>query len=153
MWLVLMFDLPVDTKRARKDYTVFRKNLLKDGFTMMQFSVMTRHCPTEENAEVHRKRVRGFLPPDGEVRILTFTDKQFGRMQVFNGRVRAATESTPQQLTIFDKDTIKTFGQTSKTSKTSRKPREKPKKQPPRAQPEREEKVVPQTCNFWVDSE
>lgn len=39
MWLVAMFDLPVDTKAARRAYAQFRKALLKDGFSKMQFSV------------------------------------------------------------------------------------------------------------------
>lgn len=32
MWLFVMFDLPVMTKKERKDATLFRKNLEKDGF-------------------------------------------------------------------------------------------------------------------------
>ena len=39
MWIVTMFDLPVDTKKARREYTLFRKFLLQDGFTQMQYSV------------------------------------------------------------------------------------------------------------------
>lgn len=101
MWLVAMFDLPVDTKAARKAYALFRKNLLKDGFSMMQFSVYTRHCASEENAEVHEQRVQGFLPDDGEVRLLTITDKQFERMRVFWGKRRKPPEPAPQQLELF----------------------------------------------------
>ena len=55
MWVVAMFDLPVDTKAARRAYAQFRKRLLKDGFVKMQFSVYVRHCASEENAEVHVK--------------------------------------------------------------------------------------------------
>ncbi len=40
MWVIAMFDLPTDTPKERKAYTRFRKNLLKDGFTMMQYSVL-----------------------------------------------------------------------------------------------------------------
>src|SRR5690606_12564209 len=52
MWVVTMFDLPVDTKAARRAYAQFRKKLLRDGFTQMQFSVYIRHCASEENAAV-----------------------------------------------------------------------------------------------------
>jgi CRISPR-associated protein Cas2 len=55
MWLFVFFDLPVTTKKERKLATGFRKNLLKDGFTMMQFSVYNRHCASKESAEVHMK--------------------------------------------------------------------------------------------------
>lgn len=101
MWLVAMFDLPVDTKKARKDYALFRKVLLKDGFTRMQFSVYIRHCASEENAVVHTARVERSLPPDGEVRVLAITDKQFERMRVFWGRLRKPTEAPAPQLELF----------------------------------------------------
>lgn len=101
MWVVTMFDLPVDTKAARRAYALFRKALLNDGFTRMQFSVYIRHCASEENADVHIQRVQGFLPDDGEVRVLTITDKQFERMRVFWGKRRKPPEPAPQQLELF----------------------------------------------------
>ncbi|MFO7304335.1 MAG: CRISPR-associated endonuclease Cas2 [Gammaproteobacteria bacterium] len=101
MWVFAMFDLPTDTPAARKAYADFRKQLLKDGFTMLQFSVYARHCPSEENAGVHMERVKSYLPADGEVRLLTITDAQFGRMQVYHGRIRAATECAPEQVSFF----------------------------------------------------
>lgn len=101
MWVLAMFDLPTDTKKARKDYTLFRKNLMQDGFTMVQYSVYVRHCASEENADVHFTRVKSFLPPDGEVRLLTITDKQFERMQIFWGKMRKPTPSPPRQLELF----------------------------------------------------
>ncbi|HOK65868.1 MAG TPA: CRISPR-associated endonuclease Cas2 [Anaerohalosphaeraceae bacterium] len=101
MWILAMFDLPVDTKKARKDYADFRKNLVQDGFTMIQYSVYIRHCASEENAQVHAKRVQSFLPPDGEVRLLIITDKQFERMQIFWGKLRKPTPPPPAQLELF----------------------------------------------------
>ena len=101
MWLLAMFDLPVDTPTARKEYTRFRKALLKDGFTKMQYSVYIRHCASVENAEVHETRVQGSLPPDGEVRLLTVTDKQYERMRVFWGKRRKPAEPPPAQLELF----------------------------------------------------
>jgi CRISPR-associated protein Cas2 len=101
MWVVVMFDLPTDTTRARREYAHFRKLLLRDGFTMMQYSVYIRHCASEENADVHIQRVEGTIPPDGEVRILTITDKQFERMRVFWGKRRKPPEQAPKQLELF----------------------------------------------------
>jgi CRISPR-associated protein Cas2 len=101
MWLVVMFDLPVDTKAARREYAIFRKKLLLDGFRRMQFSIYVRHCASEENAEVHFQRVQRALPPDGEVRIIGITDKQFERMRVFWGKRRRPPEQAPKQLVLF----------------------------------------------------
>ena len=101
MWVVVMFDLPTDTKNARRDYTRFRKGLIEDGFVMLQFSVYARACPSEENAQVHSKRIKANLPPAGQVRLMNFTDAQFKRMQVFCGKKRSRPESPGQQLEFF----------------------------------------------------
>ena len=61
MWLFVFFDLPTKTKRERKAYTKFRKNLMSDGFTMMQYSVYIRNCASKESAEVHIRRIKSFV--------------------------------------------------------------------------------------------
>lgn len=101
MWVLTMFDLPTDTKRAKKAYAQFRKKLLKDGFAMMQYSVYVRHCASQENAEVHIQRVEKALPADGEVRIITITDKQYERMRCFWGKKRGKPEQPSAQLELF----------------------------------------------------
>lgn len=101
VWIIAMFDLPTDTEKARKDYMQFRKNLLKDGFSMVQYSVYVRHCASEENADVHYKRVKNFLPLEGEVRLVQLTDKQYGRMEVFWGKKRKPLSEPPKQLELF----------------------------------------------------
>ncbi len=101
MWIIVMFDLPVDTKAARKDYAQFRKHLLQDGFARMQYSIYVRCCPSHENMDVHLQRVQRNLPPDGEVRVLSVTDKQYERMRIFLGKVRKPPEPTPEQLQFF----------------------------------------------------
>ena len=101
MWIIVFFDLPTDTKKAKRQYTDFRKGLLEDGFAMMQFSVYYRHCASKENASVHMERVRDIVPPDGEVRVMQFTDKQFERMEIYLGKRRTRTEEAPAQLEMF----------------------------------------------------
>jgi CRISPR-associated protein Cas2 len=101
MWVLAMFDLPTDTKRARKEYALFRKMLLRDGFTQMQYSVYARPCPSQENADVHVSRIERSLPPDGEIRVLVITDKQFERMRIFWGKMRRRPEAAPCQLDLF----------------------------------------------------
>ena len=101
LWVFVFFDLPTETKKERKDYARFRKLLMADGFTMLQFSIYTRHCNSRENADVHIKRVKSFLPPKGEVIVFTLTDKQFGMMEFFRSAKEAERPDTPQQLELF----------------------------------------------------
>ncbi|MFN4006411.1 MAG: CRISPR-associated endonuclease Cas2 [Chitinophagaceae bacterium] len=101
MWVLVFFDLPTETKKDRKAYTDFRKKMLSDGFTMFQFSIYLRHCPSMENAEVHIKRVQKMLPEKGHVGIMSITDKQFGMIRIFNGKARTDVPLGNQQLELF----------------------------------------------------
>lgn len=101
MWVLVMFDLPTETKTDRKNYAQFRKKMLADGFQMFQFSMYIRHCPSKENADVHVKRVKKILPSKGHIGIITITDKQFGMMEVFHGMEPTRLPPTAQQLEMF----------------------------------------------------
>ncbi len=101
MWLFVFFDLPTNTKLEVKAANLFRKSLLRDGFTMFQFSIYLRHCPSRENAKVHEKRIKKALPRYGKVGILTVTDKQFGMMEIFHGRKEIPLPPPVQQLELF----------------------------------------------------
>lgn len=101
LWVMVLFDLPTETKKDRKNYTIFRKKMLQDGFTMFQFSIYLRHCASRENADVHIKRTKLNLPPKGHVGIMCITDKQFGMMELYYGKAEKARPDTPQQLELF----------------------------------------------------
>ena len=101
MWLFVFFDLPTETKKDRRNASGFRINLLKDGFSMMQYSVYTRHCASSESADAHEKRINRLLPPFGKVSILRITDKQFGNIGNFWGKLEAPKEPPPAQLELF----------------------------------------------------
>lgn len=109
MWLFVFFDLPVTTKKEMKAATLFRKNLEKDGFSMMQFSVYIRHCASHESLAVHVKRVKSMLPETGKVSLLSVTDKQYGNIYNFWGKPKSMSKSKidkkyisePIQLEIF----------------------------------------------------
>ena len=101
MWIMVFFDLPVATDKERKAAAEFRKCLIRDGFSMFQFSVYLRHCASKENAEVHVQRVRRQLPELGHVGILAITDKQFGSMELFYGRRHNNLPEAGEQLTFF----------------------------------------------------
>lgn len=101
MWVLVFFDLPTETKKDRKIYAKFRKEILADGFSMFQFSIYLRHCPSKENADVHIKRVKKLLPEKGHVGIMCITDKQFGMMEIYRGHNAVETPGTVQQLELF----------------------------------------------------
>lgn len=101
MWVMVLFDLPTETRAERKAATKFRKTLLEDGFGMFQFSIYTRFCPSRENAEVHKRRIKKSLPKKGKVAIFHITDKQFGMIEIFYGKKEIEAEKPNQQLELF----------------------------------------------------
>ncbi len=101
MWVMVLYDLPTETKAMRKAAGLFRKRLEDDGFALFQFSIYIRHCPSRENAAVHTQRVKSWLPKHGKVAIMTVTDKQFGDIELFYARTREEPPPTYQQLELF----------------------------------------------------
>ena len=101
MWLFVFFDLPTNTKKERKAAAIFRKDLLKDGFTMMQYSVYIRHCASKESSDVHIKRIQTCMPEKGQVSILRITDKQYGHIMNYWGVKESPLSPGPKQLELF----------------------------------------------------
>ena len=101
MWTLVLFDLPTETKRQRKESARFRKALIADGFSMFQYSIYTRHSPSRENSDVHVQRTVRSLPEDGRVCIIRLTDRQFSDIMVFDncGKIDPPAESF--QLELF----------------------------------------------------
>ena len=67
----------------------------------LQRSVYARHADGAEAAETQASRLQRTLPPAGDVRLLTLSDRQFARMRVFRGPEAAALEEPPDQLQMF----------------------------------------------------
>ena len=60
-----------------------------------------RHCASRENADVHVKRVKSFMPNSGNVCIMVITDKQFGEIELFRGTQPQESNAPGQQLELF----------------------------------------------------
>lgn len=104
MWVVAVFDLPTHTKIQRKRYAGFRKLLLHNGFSMMQFSVYVRNMPTIQQAQAVIKHLGPQTPPQGKCAFMLITDKQYGLTKNFYGPA-LRQEKIPkkyEQLIMFD---------------------------------------------------
>lgn len=84
MRLLVYFDLPVLTKLERSLAQEFRKNLISEGFIMMQYSCYSRFCRNEAEASKYLIRVKKLSKKlcGGEVRILKITNRQYENMMV-----------------------------------------------------------------------
>jgi CRISPR-associated protein Cas2 len=100
-WVMVLFDLPVTEPEERKAAANFRKDLVADGYIMVQFSVYARPCGSADRVETHVRRLKSKIPAHGEVRGLIITDAQWGRMLVVRSQKRAESEKMPEQMMFF----------------------------------------------------
>jgi len=101
MWLFVLFDLPVGTKKERKAATKFREALLDLGFEMTQFSVYLKFCAGKEQADALCRKVEAAMPTAGKVHIVGITDKQYENIRTYRGRKREPASKMPDQLALF----------------------------------------------------
>lgn len=101
MWILVMFDLPTETKAQRKSYAKFRKGLIADGFTQFQFSIYVRNCASRENMKVHINRLKSILPSKGKICIFSITDRQFQEIELYEGYSKTPPIPNGIQLELF----------------------------------------------------
>jgi len=101
MWMFVLFDLPVGTKRERKAATQFRHSLLDLGFEMSQFSVYLKFCAGKEQAEALERQVEIAMAPSGKVHVVQITDKQYENIRTYRGRKREPSLKNPDQFALF----------------------------------------------------
>jgi len=98
MRIIVFFDLPTNTKKDRKNYSIFRKKLLENGFFMLQYSVYCRICKGMQLSKKYIEYIRKVTPPKGNVRILQITDKQFNNMELIVGKKTNEEKYIKKQL-------------------------------------------------------
>lgn len=97
MRVIVMFDLPTETKKQRREYAKFRKALLQRGFYMMQFSIYVKLCNGWDAAKTAECYVETIAPTTGAIRTMIITEKQFSSMKCILGPKH-------YQESIFDSD-------------------------------------------------
>lgn len=102
MRIIVFFDLPVKTKKERREATQFRNFLLNDGYHMLQYSVYARVCNGMDAVSKHKSRIKNHLPCNGSIRLLVITEKQFESIDILLGKLTQADDSFQcEQLSIF----------------------------------------------------
>ncbi len=101
MWIFVMFDLPVGTKKQAREATKFRQFLLDEGFEMSQFSVYARFCSGKESYQAYLRTIEQHLPEKGDIHVLTFTDRQYEGIVRFASQRRKKPRKNPDQLALF----------------------------------------------------
>ena len=78
-WLIVCFDLPVVEKDQMRQANRFRKDLLNQGYFMLQNSIYVRSCVTYDRVEQYIKILNIIAPETGIISAFFITDKQWGQ--------------------------------------------------------------------------
>lgn len=101
MRVIVMFDLPVKTSANIREYTRFRKYLIKTGFMMMQESVYCKLALNMTVANAVIDGVRKNKPMDGIVQAFTLTEKQYGKIEFITGNNNSNVLNSDERLVIL----------------------------------------------------
>ena len=101
MRLIVLFDFPVTTAAQRREYTRFRKYLLKSGFVMQQESVYSKLALNTTVAQRIAENVRKNKPGEGLVQMLTITEKQYSRMEILVGEAEGEVLQSDERMVIL----------------------------------------------------
>lgn len=101
MRVIVFFDLPTVTASERREYTRFRKGLIKNGFMMMQESVYCKLALNPSAASSVMEAVKAIRPGKGIVQMLLVTEKQFARMELVLGEYKTQIIDGEERLVIL----------------------------------------------------
>ena len=102
MRIVVMFDLPTNSKKDKKEASKFRKFLIDDGYDMLQYSTYVRICKGADAIETHKRRLIAKLPQKGNIRFLPLTNNTYERMSILLGEQKLSEKvKGKNQLLLF----------------------------------------------------
>lgn len=101
MRLILMFDLPTETNKDKRNYRLFRKYLIESGFVMMQKSIYTKivENPTKARTQINNLELNA--PSDGLVQIMVITEKQYNNMILLIGTVESEVINDRRNVVVL----------------------------------------------------
>lgn len=101
MRLMVFFDLPTKTSENRRNYRLFRKNLITAGFYMLQESVYCRMVINNAMAKSVVAKIESFKPPEGMICAMIVTERQFSGISFIIGDHKSDVITTEKSLVIL----------------------------------------------------
>lgn len=80
-----MFDLPSVEDKEKREYQKFHKELIRNGYFMIQYSVYCKVIHFKSKIDSEELKIKKVLPNDGNVRMLVITEKQYSDMKLLLG--------------------------------------------------------------------
>ena len=101
MRMLVFFDLPTLTSEDRRNYRLFRKTLIKNGFIMLQESVYCKMMTSPTMGTSITNLIHNNKPPSGIVTTLAVTEKQFVKMDYVVGEYKSDVIDSEERLVVL----------------------------------------------------
>ena len=101
MRTIVFFVLPYVHYKDKRNYILFRRFLLNEGFIMMQESVYSKICLNSTQSSLLYERVKKNAPKKGLIQILTITEKQYADIKYITGSQEGKIIDTESRLVIL----------------------------------------------------
>lgn len=97
-----MFDLPTETSADRRNYRKFRKFLIKNGYSMMQYSIYSKIILNRSVLNYQKVKLKQNAPPRGYVETLIVTENQYVNIEVIVGEdQRSDQEHSTKRMIVL----------------------------------------------------
>ena len=101
MRILVFFDLPTETAKDRKNYSQFRKFLIKEGFIMMQESVYSKIVLNSQQSNALVERIRKKAPKKGIIQVMNITEKQYSQIEFITGSSNSKIINSEERLIVL----------------------------------------------------
>ena len=101
MRTIVFFDLPNVYLKDKRNYILFRKYLLSEGFIMLQESVYSKIILNSEQANLLIERLRKKSPKRGIIQVLTITEKQYANIEYIIGEENSKIINSEERLIVL----------------------------------------------------
>jgi len=102
MRLIVMFDLPTETSADRRNYRKFRKFLIQNGYSMMQYSVYSKIVLNRPVLNYQKKKLEQNAPYKGYIDTLIVTENQYANIETIVGdRRRSNQENSTKRMIVL----------------------------------------------------
>src|SRR5690625_830940 len=99
MRLIVMFDLPTETSADRRNYRKFRKFLIQNGYSMMQYSVYSKIILNRSVLDFQRRKLKQNAPNKGYIETLLVTENQYVNIEIVTGdKERSNQEHSTERM-------------------------------------------------------
>lgn len=101
MRTIVFFDLPNIYYKDKRNYQLFHKFLINEGYIMLQESVYSKLALNLQQAEFNINKIRKNAPSKGLIQVLNVTEKQYADIEYIIGKSNSNVIDNEDRLVVL----------------------------------------------------